>query len=183
MSFHSRLLWMFIGIIAGSGLGYIVRMLQESKERREIMENPKVSKHNLIQSVALFLVVAITVTAAIFSQRSSNKITDTQEKFNREVACNQLFTDKVISALNARTTFTSEQASANVNLQTAQVNFLKQLTASPPIGEQEAGVALNTYISALNNFLTVQGKTTSTIDNNPYPTTEDFNKCLNTKGK
>lgn len=183
MSFHSRLFWMFIGYVAGAILGYIVRWIQESLELRAVMNPFKNTNHSRIQSIGLALIVLIVAAASFRSQINSNRITNSQKQFKKISSCNEQFVAEVISALNSRTTFSSEQAAANINLQNAQANFLRTITKIPPITMEQGTVALSDYISALTTYLDVQKKQSGAQIENPYPTTSEFSACVNAKGK
>lgn len=99
----------------------------------------------------------------------------------RVTVCTQEYLTKTIKALNDRTTFTVEQAQANIRLQEAQANFFQLLLEEPPRSEEERRAAALAYVNSLEIFVKVGNQFTKDVKGNPYPTSEDFLTCLNTK--
>ena len=142
----------------------------------------------VVKSLALFLVVLLTAFAAFTSQKTSNKVQDNSNKVSaaqasqsRFVACNGEYLAKTIAALNARTANTAAQNAANVTLQKAQSKFLGIFVLKPPVTPEQGLAALKMYLVAQNTFFTTSATTKNNVKNNPYPTSKDFQACLDKK--
>jgi hypothetical protein len=131
-----------------------------------------------IMNVALFIVVIMTLWAAVSSQHSSNTVKTTQAQIKQVTACNQVYLTKTIDALNERTTYTQAQADANVNLQKAQALFLNELLHRPPYSQRRQSRAAKNYLTTLTKFVTVSGQSSRKQTANPYPTKRALKRCL-----
>jgi hypothetical protein len=188
MDLLERALYFCIGGFFGSILGYVVARLKVIDEKVEEVDDivkTKLSpddrgfmRYPFVADVMLLLVVLVTVWAAFASQKASNDVQDTQERMNYVTDCNQKFLAKLLVAVNERTTFTGQQARANIELQRAQAKFLGVLLADPPKGEQIRIQAANEYFNSLTAYVDVNGKAARSVEENPYPTIEEFGQCL-----
>lgn len=189
----TRIVYLLIGCVIGFVIGYLVRMVREINDKveevdRHILQEeapPKQSRGRRsfmacfsYNNIMMICVLAIVVWSAFASQSASNKVKDQQQRQTRATACTQQYLAVTISALNARTSNNSSQNNANVALQNAQLTFLKVFFINPPAPDTEKIRALQTYVDALNRFVSVTSATNKKVDANPYPTTTDFAKCL-----
>ena len=189
MSFEERLVWFLVGAALGFVLGYITRTLREIKEELDevdtIVKHKRdetgITRHPLVMDAALFFVVAITVWAAFASQKATNQYQETQEKVNLITYCNEEYLNKTIRALNERTTYAQDQATANVNLQRAQARFLSVLLEKPPLPQLDRETALKRYFRSLSEFIVVNGKAEFKAERYPYPTNAELSNCIESK--
>lgn len=189
MSFDSRFGWMLMGCIIGFMCGYIVRSLRELKDQVEQVEQHVKEKSKdegfvrnaLVLDMALILVIALTVWASFSSQKSSNDVKNTQATLTNITICNQQYLSKTISALNSRTQYSQQQADANVDLQQAQFKFLTTIINRTTHTDAERQKQSLDYLDALQRYLTLAGKSSSTIKDNPYPTNAELATCLSRK--
>ena len=191
MALTERLGWLLLGMAVGFVFGYIVARLRDINEGVEEIEHnvkelaPKRVRDEggfmripVVADAALLLVLAIVVWGAFASQKASNEVAETQVALEKITECNKESLTDTISALNERTTYTGEQATSNVELQRAQYAFLAILLEDPPPSDARINASLREYIDALASFVEVNTKATVKVKNNPYPTTEDFESCL-----
>lgn len=186
MGLDDRLGWLLLGCIIGFALGYIVRYLQEIKEELDEVDRVVKKNHNedgfvrnpIVMDIALLFVVVLTVYAAFSSQQASNDVQASQDRIARITFCNQQYLSKTIQALNERTTYTQDQARANVDLQRAQGRFIGILLKNPPVADREVKDALTNYFTALTTFVTVNSKADAKVDTYPYPTNDELQNCL-----
>jgi hypothetical protein len=180
MTFDSRVGWWVLGCVIGFIVGYIVRSLREINAKvdevkdhvaKKDPDDDGVTRRDIINNIALFLVVLLTIWAAFTSQQTSNSERAT-------VSCTEKFLAKTIIALNARTSFTLAQAKANAALQKAQLDFLGSYVQDPSSPPQQRRDALRTYVVKLTDFLTAVSKTSNAADQFPYPTDKEFSDCL-----
>lgn len=197
MRLDSRIGWLLLGAIIGFVIGYVVRSLRDIREKvTEVDEIVKKSDKKDggffsiegIKNLALFLVVVLTVYSSIKSQQSSDKVADAQDSVSKtqssqakSQSCTQMILIKTVAALNARTEFSQDQAAANRDLQKSQASFIGLFVSQTPVNSTDAAKALNTYFTAITTFITVSGKTSNSIANNPYPTPTEFSDCLKRK--
>lgn len=197
MDLYERLGWMLFGAVIGLFAGYLLRYLQDLKE--ELDEVDGIVKKELgkrqtdriqnqdggmtvgdaVRNLALFIVVAVTVAAALISQHASDKANDALNRENVRSGCNQEFLVKTVKALNERTEFSSAQATANVTLQQAQADFFSLLLRKPPEPEATRSQAAQDYLKALREFIDVNSKTAQKARSFPYPTPEALRACYN----
>lgn len=176
------------GGIIGFILGYIVRALQEIKEELDVVEKAVGGDRDRNEqgfvmvtkaaNIALLVVVLLTVWAAFASQRASNDVEETQDTIAAITVCNQQFLEGTLAAVNERTTYSSEQAQANIDLQESQAVFVDVLQEDPPPTSIRQQRAIRVYSDALDNYLDLQQKTAENIADNPYPTPEALQQCL-----
>lgn len=189
MNFQERIGWLIVGCMIGFAVGYIVRYLQEIKDEldevddivtklaRDPNDDGFVSSH-IVGDIALLIVVLLVVWAAFSSQSASNDAKDTQRRFAQTTTCNQEYLTKTVRALNERTEFTQQQASANVDLQKAQADFFALLLRKPPESVAVRTDAAQTYLRTLTDFVAVSGKSAKKVEQYPFPTPEELSACF-----
>jgi len=190
MSLDERLGWLLVGCVIGFVLGYIVRALRDIKEELDevdgILKKSPRSRNDrgfmrfpIISDIALLAVVLLTVWASFSSQHASNQVHEQQKVQTRITSCTNEYLAKTIKALNERTTYSQEQAAANVALQKAQSEFLGALLHVPPYSSEVKQKALQSYFETLNKFVEISGKSDDKVSQNPYPTATEFTDCVN----
>jgi len=192
MSLDERLLWLLVGCVIGFFLGYFVRTLREIKEelgdvderlKKEASPRKKNDRGSIrdtiVMELGLLLVVLITIYAAFSSQKASNEVHDQQKQQARVISCTNEYLVKTISALNERTTYSQDSVDANVKVQGSLLSLLQFLTHVPPYSQAQRTNKLQDYVATLNNFVSVSGKNSSKVSQNPYPTSSEFTDCVN----
>lgn len=190
MELFERAIFFAIGGGVGFILGYIVARLREIKE--EVDEVLDIEKKNArmrdergvmrlpdFGDVMLLVVLLVTVWAAFSSQKASNEVQNTQDNLTSVTNCNREFLADILVAVNERTTFTADQARANIDLQRSQSQFLATLLADPPKSDEIKDNALRDYFKNLTDYIEVNSNAARKAEENPYPTIEEFNTCLN----
>jgi len=186
MNDQDKITYFIVGALVGFAFGYITRslrkinktveemddLLKKGRDERGFMRIPAVA------DAAFLVILALTLYGVVGSQKASRDVQDAQDAQGRTVACTQQYLSKTIKALNERTTYTTEQASANVELQKSQATFLNIFLRKPPASNTEAEDALNAYFSSLTEFVKVAGQTQQKVTTNPYPTDEEFVTCV-----
>lgn len=190
MGWPERLEWLMLGCIIGFILGYIVRTLREIKEELDEVDDIVKADHGLpksergaihtptIAGFMLLVVVAITAWAAFASQQASNKVQATQDQLARVTSCNKAYLSKTIATINARTRYSQRQAVANVELQKSQARFVTLILHEPPYSEQRRRDAFTEYLNDLNTFINTSSDQANTVEQNPYPTTDELDSCI-----
>lgn len=186
MDLLERSILLLIGCVLGYILARIVDYLREIKE--EVDEVLDIERHKQdergtakITTVVLVFVVALTAFAAFSSQKATNDGQSAQNRVAAISVCNKEFLGKTIVALNERTTYTQELATANIELQKSQAAFYALLLGDPPPSEQASRDAAERYLDDLTTFVTVSEKSKLKVSTNPYPTPEEFSHCLDEK--
>lgn len=190
MDFEERLGWMLIGCGIGFILGYLVRTLQAMKGEIDEVDglvkrklgdrktDEGLVRYPLILDVALAIVVGLTVWAAFSSQRASNDAETVQKDQAVFVTCNSEYLSKTIRALNERTSYATDQAQANIELQRAQSQFLAIILAQPPVDDDAQRRALQRYFDGLTKYIDINSKVAQKAVSFPYPTNEELRQCL-----
>lgn len=182
MDLIERAFWMIFGGFVGFILGYIVANLRVIKEEVDDIDQrlkdglPDRDDAGAVNKVFIdrafyVLVLVIVVFGAFSAQKASNDVRES-------TGCSQDFLSGTIKALNERTTYSSEQARANVELQKAQSEFLAILLENPPPTDERVRENLEKYFDNLSDYVEINSKTREKVENNPYPTVEEYNKCL-----
>ena len=199
MDLVERVGWFLVGVGIGFVLGYIVRSLRDlkddmSKVKEEVDEVDGLVKRKLgdrkhdeegfmhvryVRDIAVLIVVCLTVWAAISTQKTNNELKEVQDYQGRLASCNQEYLAKTIRALNVRTSYTQEQAAANVELQRAQSEFLATVLRDPPASQAEREQAVRTYYDILQRFVKVNTDAKENLEDTPYPTNIELTECLN----
>lgn len=201
MELDDRVGWMLLGCLIGFGFGYIVRFLQEIRDRlnevkeelddvdEKVTEVDKIVKknhpgdagfmrHRYVADILMIIVLVIVAWSAFASQRASNQVTGTQDEFVIVSVCNQRFLAETIDALNQRTAYTQQQIQANTAVQNDQADLWRLLLEQPPKPEETRRMAAEEYLKSLEEFLAVSEKTSSTVQDNPFPDITDLRRCL-----
>lgn len=207
MSLDDRFGWIILGCIIGYVVGRIqgtmranTRQLQAIKE--ELDEVDEIVKDHerhhdehgfmTFMNAALVVVLVLTVYAAFSSGKAVNDVKkvqvqqaanqaaleDAQARLDAVVACTQKILSKAVVALNERTTYSTEQSRANVDLQKSQSAFFKILLHKPPYSQQRRDEAVQQYFSDLTAFLDVSKAQAVKVAENSYPTDEELSSCL-----
>lgn len=187
MDLTDRVLLLMVGGVIGFILGYIVRSLREIKEELdEVDDLVKKQQHGdegfmqvrIVADVMMLVVLCLTVYAAVVSGIAAEESRDSQDQLEKVTDCNTEFQSKTITALNERTTYSTEAAAANVELQKAQAAYVEIFDDVPPPTREEGLEAFRTYFEALNDYIDLSTRSKNKIEDFPYPTAEDFKECL-----
>lgn len=196
MGFDDRLSLFLLGCLIGSVVGYMVRLLQETREKIDRVDaNIKNTHHardekgfmryRLVADMAMLFALTLTVWAALSTQQVNNDLKETQGdlkiaqgRIEHVAGCTVRTLSQAIEALNERTTYTVSQVDSNVDLQRAQTKMLQILVHKPPYSEVNRTKAVQKYFKALGRFFELSDKTKRTAIANSYPTKEEFEKCL-----
>lgn len=199
MGLDDRLLYLLLGMAIGFVLGRFTRSLRDIKEELDEVDE-LVKEHNDpnhhrneggfvkptgVGGIALLIVIVVTVGGAFFAQKAANDAQSAiqeqdraQDRLIRVTRCNAAYLSKTIAALNERTTYTGQQAHANVDLQKDQFTFFNLLLHRPPYPADKQFSAAQDYKGSLQQFLEVAGKAQDKAKQNPYPTNKELNRCL-----
>lgn len=204
MSLDERLTWFLLGVIVGLLIGWLKDLrrgeVEIKEELEEVVKIVKTRKRDdtgfmrfpLIADAMLLAVIFMTVWASFASQKAANEseanskqlaevvhtLEDTQNQLAAVTACNTVYQQKTIKALNERTTYTAEQARKNVQLQQAQRQFLEIALIIPPVTKAELRDALEAYFTSLRDFVDVSQKAKQKTDKYAYPTNEELSTCI-----
>lgn len=193
MELSDRIVLLCVGGFIGFVLGYITASVREIKEKVDKVEKHENSRGEngfmrfpVIQDIMLLTVLALTVWAAFSSQEAVNNFKDQQKELEASQRTDKKITEctsdlltKTITALNERTTYTTQAAAANVELQKAQRAYIAIFDDVPPPSKEEAITAFSDYFTALDQFIIITAKSRDKSEDFPYPTTEEYEKCLN----
>lgn len=174
----ARLGWLSLGGCIGFILGYAVRALHSRQAKAGVPNDGGFFDTDRLNRIGLFLVVALVAISAFFSQQSSTTVAHQQTYLDKNATCNQSFLKSLLSAVNARTIYSEQQAHANLVLQGAQENFLVTLFSDPPTNDPAIKKAIATYLAALETYTTFTEKASVQSQKNPYPTATDFSDCI-----
>lgn len=205
MDFDDRLVLFILGCLIGSVVGYIVRLLQETREKINVVDEHVQDTHHdphnergfitpefLKKNWLVLILVAVAAWAAFTTQSVNNNfknsqedlkvaqadLKSTQDRLDHVVSCTSFILTKAITALNERTTYAGAQADANIELQKAQAEMLDILTHEPPFSDAEKEAALKAYFRAQDRFFELAGKSEIKVAQNDYPTKAEFVACL-----
>ena len=198
MSLNDRLTYLILGCLIGFVVGYVVRSLRDIKEEldevddmvKDIDNKRKRDERGIVRTVlamrvSLALVVILTAFAAFQSQQASNS-TESQQKqmkiaqaqLEQVTQCNKTVLRQALVALNERTTYSEAQVNANVDLQTSFAELLTTILHQLPSPDKKRTHATHQYYQDLTNFVSVADKTKAKQRENPFPTDEQLNACL-----
>lgn len=197
MDWSDRLLWFVVGLV----IGYVIRLLQDI--RREVHEVDEiVTKREknedgfvrvpFVLDVMLIILFAATMYSVLrvevsvdrsnhaVAQLEADRVRDqAQNKRIEEVAsCTLEFTSKTLSALNGRTTTTSEQLRSDVKVLRSQLKFLEVVLFLPPVSDDIRRQALQDYVQDAQAFVEVTGRQRANVKNYQFPTNIELSKCL-----
>jgi len=196
MGIDDRLVFLLLGCAIGFVLGRLDRRLRAMKEqmdeidecvhecRKRIRNERGAMRMPSRNNIALFLVVAMTLYAAVMSQLASNTSNDTsdrvitlqaEQKQNLDCTTQVLF--DAIRALNERTTYSGAQADANIALVQGQLNLLLKIQ-DPNLTTEERQALFQIYVEQVQEFIELATKTKGQQLQFPYPTVDDLTTCL-----
>lgn len=205
MDFDDRLVLFVLGCLIGSVVGYIVRLLQETREKIIVVDEHVQDTHHdphdergfitfaaIKKNLLTIILVGVAAWAAFSTQSVNNnfkssqdelvstqaELKKAQDRIEHVVSCTSFILTKAITALNERTTYSGAQADANVELQKAQAEMLDILTHEPPYSDAEKEAALQAYLDAQDRFFELAKKAGVKVDENDYPTKAEFETCL-----
>lgn len=200
MDFDDRLGMFLLGCLIGSVVGYIVRLLQETREKIDRVDKTVKDAHRaprdekgfmryrFVADILMLTALTITVMAAFSTNQVNNNLKDTQkdlavaqDRIDHISSCTAIFLGDALEALNARTEYSGQQAQANIDLQKAQAQMLRILLHVPPHPSARQGEATQEYFDTLLRFLNISQTQRNRADANEYPTLEDFETCLSNK--
>lgn len=187
MGYEERIGWMLLGMAVGFIAGYIVRALRELKEdvhdiKEELDEVDHIVKGNvhnddgfmsnrLVADIMMVTVLVMVLISTVVSIKASRTV-------EANADCSLDIFEKTIVALNERTEYSGDQATANVNLQQDQKDFFALLLKKPPEPEAKRSQAAQDYLDSLEKFVDLSSKTAVKVDNYPYPTNKELQACL-----
>jgi hypothetical protein len=197
MALIDRAIWFTAGWWVGFFIGWLVKRQRDTtstlKEIRDTVNSILEDRRNeggfvrnrYVLDVFLLVIVCITAYAAFRSEQTSDRLADTQEKLaetqqrlENTTACNRVYLGETIDALNQRTTYTVQQAQANLELQKEQARYLGTVLVLPQPSAAELRTSLQRYFSELGKFTRTNTRTIDEIESNPYPTPTEFSQCL-----
>lgn len=194
MGLDDRVAYLILGCFIGFVLGYIARTLQTLADRVDEVDKTVKKRDEggfvrnpIMLDVVLLFVVGLTAWAAIASQIASNKSNDTSDtviQIQKDMAKNQACTTQVlfdvVTAANDRTTYSADQADANIKAWQAQLNLLTK-SQDPSLSRAQQINLYQTYTSQVQRYLELAVKARDQAQNHPYPTVEDLTGCLQKK--
>lgn len=92
--------------------------------------------------------------------------------------CTEQFLGTTVESLNQRTKYATAQADANIDLQKAQLRFIRVLVATGKESDSLVESALAEYFTALQTYTSLVSLQNNKAKTNPYPTREDYRACL-----
>ena len=196
MPLDERIGWFLLGVV----IGYVVRTIRDiKKEVREVEEIVSREKNQrgfmrnaFVADFAVLLVIAMCVYASFSTQITNNRLEaaiediqqaekdaeENRDRISRVAVCSQEYLARTIEALNQRTTYTQDQADANVALNRAQRDFLVILSRVPPPTDADAKIALSNYVARLREYTAAYDKNKDKTETYAYPASEDLDRCL-----
>lgn len=149
-------------------------------------------RNAVVADAVMILVLALCFWASWSTGSTNNKLEDAikdikrvqtagmaqDRRIEKITQCTLEYTSKTIKALNERTTYTQDQADANVRVLSAQSHFLKIVLILPPVTKAESRAALEEYVSALNDFNRVAAKNRAKVKQYSFPTNQELADCL-----
>lgn len=196
MGLDDRFMYLLLGCFIGFVLGYIARTLQTLADRVDEVDKTVKKRDEggfvrnpIALDVVLLFVVALTVWAAVASQTAANRSNDTSDKvinIQDDMAKNQACTTQVlfdvVTAANDRTTYSSDQADANIKAWQAQLDLLT-LGQNPALSRKQQLELYQTYQDEVRKYLNVAVKARDKANAHAYPTPEDLTNCLQEKAQ
>lgn len=182
MELDDRIWYFMVGVV----VGYIIHLLKDIKDELDEVDHVVKNRQNesgfsrnpLILDGVLLLVVAVTVFAAVASQKVSNDVQETQANQAQITKCNKNYLKQTIVALNQRTSFVQDQATSNVSLQTAEYKFFRTIYENPSNDKVEIA-SFKEYLNQQRHFVEVNRRVAKARNFNPYPTAQELADCLN----
>lgn len=128
--------------------------------------------------IAWVLLLSIVAWSVFQTAKTNSQLADAQEAMQRSSNCTQQFLGATVLALNERTTYSTQQAEANVALQEAQVEFLSLLSTDRGNDPATFNEALGKYLEAQRTYSEVVALNAGQVRQYPYPTVEEYRTCL-----
>lgn len=186
MTLDERFAYLLVGLAVGFVVGYITRALHQiEKEVQEVdrivrQQNDEEGAIRLPsrENAALLIVVVLTAIAAFLSQRASSDVAQQTKQQQVVVDCTSEYLASTIEALNERTEYSSDQASANVELQKAQSAFIRLALQEPPLERTRVEEGLRDYFTKLTAYVDLVEKTRMKQQEFPYPAEDSFELCV-----
>lgn len=190
MSIHmDNLVYMAVGACIGAVAGFHVRDVRAIREKMDKVDKIVLKREEkgfmripAVANAFMIAVLVISVYASFSTQKTNNELKSTQARISRITFCNQAYLAKTIRALNERTTYSGDQATANVELQKAQAGYLQIRLQIPP-DAQKTEAALKAYFDRLTKFVMTSEKVSNKQSQYPYPTNTEFSDCVNQENK
>lgn len=132
----------------------------------------------MMRTVATGVCVVLVAVAAFITQNSANDSNKAVNQVQSLSICNQRIMAKTLIALNERSTFTKAAADSNINLQQSQADFFGILLHRPPYSENRRTKSSFDYYHDLQEFLNLAKKSRKKVEENPFPTVRDYNRCI-----
>lgn len=129
---------------------------------------------NLV-SVGMILALAVVLFSMFSTIHTNNRVTDAGKARDRENTCTSTVLFATVDALNRRTAFSTDQATANIALQEAQLKFLSSIGKPPPTDGTDP---LVDYLKALTVYLQITAKQRDVTQANSFPTQQQYASCL-----
>lgn len=174
-----RMVFAVAGFVAGLMLGWTSRAARDAQTVREavVTTTSTTNKRRRITitrtDAILGVLVLITLAATFLTVQTNNRI-------DRIATCNQRVAADLIRAVNERTSYASESAERNGELQrSARGTVTAVLDRRGTVDQRRERVrdALESYGDALAAFEKVQAKSAKQRRAFPYPTDADINRC------
>lgn len=192
MGLDERLFWLCLGMVIGLVVGEIIRSLRELRTKvddlKEELDDVDETVHRKfsedepgfidVGKALLFSVVILTVLAAFFSQKASNRSNDALAEQKKITSCTQELLADALNALNQRSTYTVGQTQANVDLQKDTKKFLALLLHVPPYGPDRQYASAQEYFESVTSFIDLANKSIESLETNDYPEAEDLTRCV-----
>lgn len=128
--------------------------------------------------IAWVILIGIVFFSVIRTQAINDDLKDAVASQMISQTCTEEFLGSTVEALNERTKHTTDQAEANIDLQRAQLKFIRVLVAPGPTPDAQGDQALNEYFNALTEYNRLTSLSAGKADDFPYPTREDYRTCL-----
>lgn len=194
MGLDDRLIYLLLGCFIGFALGYIARTLQTLSEKVDEVDKTVKKRDEggfvrnpIVLDFILLFVVGLTAWSAISSQVASNKSNDTSDtviQVQKDMAKNQACTTQVlfdvVTAANDRTTYSADQADANIKAWQAQKDLLTK-SQDPGLNRAQQLRLYQTYVAQVGHYLEIAVKARDNSQNHTYPTVKDLTGCLQKK--
>lgn len=180
---------LLIGLAIGFVLGYFTRTLQKIERKVDAMDRMVKKQRNeegfmrfpLMADAMMIVILCVSVFASFQTQKVNNDLQETQKAQRISTQCTQEYLAKTILALNERTENTINTSEKNVELQKAQVAFLRLTLIDPPLPDERIESGLRTYFESLTEFIDAAAAGQTKRQMYPYPTTEEFEHCTDSK--
>lgn len=138
--------------------------------------------------IAWTLLLGVVVFSVVRTQETNNNLADLTAQMARSSQCTEDFLARTVSVANDRTELNPELNKASADRVRAEgrlFGFLVQVNGSLKNGEDPSQAAIahyrklvQAYFDAIQDYLVVLGRSDISQQNNPFPTSEEYNSCL-----